>query len=275
MKYFLLSILISISALVQSQELSVMTYNIRYDNPNDGENRWKLRKHDLAAQVLFYEPDVLGIQEGLHHQVGFLDSALVDYAWFGVGRDDLKTKGEYSAIFYKKEFFEVEKSGTFYLSDTPNEISVGWDAALERICTWGIFLDKRNSSSFLFLNTHFDHLGNQAQQNSAKLILNKIDDLNTDNLPVVLVGDFNMLPEEEGIQVLSSNLNDSRLANPTLVFGPEATYNGFKFEEEPTKRIDYIFTSSEYKVEKHATLTDSKGKRYYSDHFALFATLKL
>jgi endonuclease/exonuclease/phosphatase family metal-dependent hydrolase len=252
-----------------------MTYNIRYDNPNDGENSWDNRKQDLANQLKFYEPDILGIQEGLHHQVLFLDSCLEDYSWFGVGRDDGKTLGEYCSIFYNNADFELLDGNTFWLSETPYEVSVGWDASMERICTWALFKDKSTRQLFYVFNTHFDHIGKLAQENSALLILDKIEEINKDSLPIVIMGDFNMEPSEKGIQSLSTKMNDSKNSATVVSFGPSATYNGFNFEEIPAKRIDYIFTSKEIVVKKYAVLTDSKQGRYFSDHFAVLVEINL
>ncbi|MCF8371233.1 MAG: endonuclease/exonuclease/phosphatase family protein [Bacteroidales bacterium] len=262
--------------LGSSQSLTLITYNIRYNNPNDGDNRWETRKNDLADQVKFYEPDILGIQEGLHQQVIFLDSCLTDYGWVGVGRDDGKTKGEYSAIFYNKSTISLfEEAHTFWLSETPDKISVGWDASMERICTYALFQNLQTGELFYVFNTHFDHIGKEAQQNSALLILKKMNEINTGNLSVFLMGDFNMEPNEKGIRFLASEMNDSKIVADKVNFGPNATFNGFNFQEAPTKRIDYIFTSRNVAVEKYAVLTDSKQGRYYSDHFAVFVEILL
>lgn len=268
---FLMMVLVS-----NSQSLKLMTYNIRYDNPNDGENRWEVRKNGLADQIKFYEPDILGIQEGLHRQVSYLDSCLTDYDWVGAGRDDGKTKGEYSAILYKKSTVSLfEEAHTFWLSETPDKISVGWDASMERICTYALFKNLHTGELFYVFNTHFDHIGKEAQQKSALLILKKMKEINTGNLSVFLMGDFNMEPYEKGIRLIASEMNDSKIVAEKVNFGPDATFNGFNFQEPPTKRIDYIFTSRNVAVEKYAALTDSKEGRYYSDHFAVFVEIVL
>ena len=139
------------------QAYTAMTFNIRYDNPSDGADNWVHRKQDMLDFILKLKPSVFGIQEGLAHQVGYLDSGLSGYKYFGVGRDDGKEKGEYCAIFYHVDQHELIKSGTFWLSETPHQISVGWDAAMERICTYGMLEDKSNGQKFWVFNTHFDH----------------------------------------------------------------------------------------------------------------------
>ena len=255
------------------QEINVMTYNIRFNNPHDGENAWQLRKDGLSDQIKFYEPDILGIQEGLYHQVLYLDSNLTDWSWVGVGREDGKTKGEFSAIFYKKDRFDYLSGTTIWLSESPGKISVGWDAALERICTYALFRDKITDKQIFVFNTHFDHIGEIARKKSALLILSKIEEINPNNLPVILMGDLNTEPHEPPIQVLVSKMRDTRNIATQVSFGPDATFNGFDFQAIPQKRIDYIFTSKEIEVKKYAVLTDSKSGRYYSDHFAVFAVI--
>ena len=153
---------------------SFMSFNIRYDNKGDMENSWDNRKEELAGMVKYYNPDLLGIQEGLYNQVMYLDEMLPEYDWIGKGRNDGKTKGEFSAIFYKKEKWENIFNTTIWLSETPDSVSKGWDAALERIATMGLFRNLKNKDTIFVINSHFDHIGNVARQKSAELILDKI-----------------------------------------------------------------------------------------------------
>lgn len=256
-----------------AQTLPVMTYNIRLDHTGDGVNQWENRKADLVKQVLFYEPVIMGIQEGLPNQVTYLDEQLEGYAFVGVGREDGKDKGEFSAIYYKTKKVELVTQGTFWLSETPEKPSVGWDAALPRVCTYARFKLDKSEKQFWVFNTHFDHMGEQARLESMKLIHRKIIELNTETLPVILMGDLNAEPDKLPVIEMKKSLRDSRDA-AELIFGPEATFNGFDFETIPTRLIDYIAVSPEWKVKKYAVLTDSKEKRYYSDHFAVLAELK-
>lgn len=276
-KIFYLLVLITIfSCSLEQENLNIMTYNIRYGNANDGENHWSKRKEFLSNQINYYHPDILGIQEGLEHQVHFLDSVLVDYNYIGVGRDDGKAKGEYSAIFYNSEKFKVIENNTFWLSETPSKISVGWDAAMERICTYGLFETIATKQQFYVFNTHFDHIGNQARLKRAELILQKITELNTNNLPVLVLGDFNLTPETAPIQQLSKELNDSKKVSKLEPFGSTGTFNCFKFNMPVTARIDYIFTSkNNISVEKYAVLSDSKDCKYPSDHLPVFIEIKI
>lgn len=271
---FLLGLIITING--QEQSYKMMSYNIRYDNPSDGENQWSKRKEFLSNQITFYEPDVFGIQEGLHHQVTYLDSTLAEYNFIGIGRDDAKTKGEYSAIFYKADKFQVLEQSTFWLSKTPNKISVGWDASMERICTYALFKDKVNGQQFWVFNTHFDHIGDKARLMSAKLIVKKIKQLNSKKVPVILMGDFNLKSTSKAITYLSEILNDSKTASKSSPFGPIGTFNGFHFSEPVTNRIDYIFVSKkEVEVNKYAVLSDSKNLKYPSDHLPVFIEIKI
>jgi len=259
-----------------SQDFSMMTYNIRYATVNDQENQWEKRKEFLTEQIGFYEPDVFGIQEGLHSQLVFIDQTLKSYDYVGVGRDDGKEKGEYCAIFFNKENLELLSQDTFWLSPTPERVSKGWDAAFERICTYAKFKDRASDKIFLVFNTHFDHIGEIARERSAELIVKKIDELNKEHFPVILMGDFNLNEKSEAIAYLSSELNDSKIVSEAKPFGPHGTFTGFKFHEPVQDRIDYIFCSKEsIRVKKYAVLTDSKESRYPSDHFPVIVEINL
>lgn len=269
------SLLLFFSFSVHAQ-LEVMTYNVRYANEHDGENSWSKRKDFITNQIKFYEPDIFGVQEALFKQMEYFEAHLNGYEYLGVGRNDGKTKGEYSAIFFKTDQFKVLKKNTFWLSETPNKISVGWDAALERICTYALFKDKNSGDKFWVFNTHFDHRGEKARKESAKLILTKIKKLNTEQLPVVLMGDFNLTPDTAPIKLLAQQMNDSKKVAKKVSFGSTGTFNGFKFHEAVKNRIDYIFTSKgNIEVLKYGVLTDSKDLKYPSDHFPVFVKLKL
>jgi len=275
MKFHSLVLLAVIFSFPATAQVSVMSYNIRYATESDGENAWSKRKDYLAKQVAFYEPGILGVQEALQEQLEFLDEELEDYKWFGEGRDG-KNKGEFSAIFYNTEKFEVLDMGTFWLSETPHRISIGWDAALNRICTYGLFREKASGKEFYVFNTHFDHLGEVARLRSAELIVEKIKNINAENLPVVLMGDFNLEPASSALAPILGYLNDAKAVASEVAYGPEGTFNGFKFHEPVTKRIDYVFTSPEgIEVLKHGVLSDSKDLKYPSDHFPVLVVLRL
>lgn len=268
-------LLVFVPGYLAAQQFSAMTYNIRYNTPNDGKNWWELRKEWVADVVNFYEPDVLGIQEGLQNQVSFLDSALFEYSFVGVGRDDGETAGEYAAIFYKSEKLEVTDSGTFWLSETPNVPSYGWGANFRRIATWAKFKVKESDQQFLVCNAHFDHETPLARRNSANLILDKIKELNTGNNPFLVIGDMNATPDSPPIKIFSSEMKDSKLASKMNPIGPEGTFNGFDTNHLLDKRIDYIFTSEQITVHKYAVISETRENKTPSDHLPVYIRFKI
>ncbi len=266
---------IAISASAQT-EVKVMSYNIRLNVQSDGENKWDLRKDRVASLINYYEPDFLGGQEVTHGQLLDLNLSLPSYSYIGVGRDDGKEKGEYSCIWYKKDKYQLLQQSTFWLSPTPDSISKGWDAAIVRVCTYGLFKDKKTKQKFWVFNTHFDHIGKTARLESSKLIIKQINKFNTKNYPVILTGDFNSKPEEAPAEFLMSKIQNARKIS-TLVYGDAPTFNAFKFKEKIENCIDYIFVSNNKKisVSKFATLTDSYDLKYPSDHLPILTTINI
>lgn len=271
--YFLLFCFL-ISLVLPAQSLKIMTYNIRLDVSSDGENDWNHRKDFFTSQIQFYEPDVFGVQEATPTQVVAISNALIQYENVGIGREGVG-KGESSNIYFKKDKFTILDSSTFWLSDTPNEISMGWDAACNRVCTYALFKDNKTKQFFWVFNTHLDHIGEVARTKGIELILSKIAALNTKKYPVIFMGDFNTEPKEDRIIKLQKVMNDSRSISQNKPFGPEGTFNGFKHDEPVTKRIDYIFISknSNLNVIKYAVLSDSKDLKYPSDHLPVLVEL--
>ena len=221
-------------------ELTVLSYNIRYDNPNDGENQWKYRKERVASYIKEISPDIIGMQEVLEPQLVFLDVSLKEFSYVGVGREDGKTKGEYSPILYNSNRLTLLQTDTFWLSETPKVISVGWDAALERICTYAQFKHKETGQKFWVFNTHFDHIGELARIQSAKLIHQKIKMLNTNNFPVIITGDFNLTPDTAPIKIFQNAYVDVMQKTPTNA-NNYGTFTGFDKLSNGEERIDYIF----------------------------------
>jgi endonuclease/exonuclease/phosphatase family metal-dependent hydrolase len=275
MKYYLLAILTTFILVVgNAQTLKLMTYNIRLDIDSDGENNWSHRKEFFISQMQFYEPDIFGIQEAKPNQVIDIASALPQYNYIGIGRDGIGL-GESSNIYFKKERFKVLQNNTFWLSETPNVISKGWDAAFNRVCTYALFKDLKTKNTFWVFNTHLDHMGELAKTNGIQLILSKIATLNTQNYPVFFMGDFNSKPNEERIISLKKIMLDTKEISEEKPFGPTGTFNGFKHNEPVTEWIDYIFISknSNFKVKKFAVLSDSKNLRYPSDHLPVYVEI--
>lgn len=273
MKKILFPILILLLSVTFSnaQNLKIMTYNIRLDIASDGENSWSNRKEFFCSQLSFYEPDIFGVQEALPNQVTDIAATLPKYDNVGMGREGIG-KGESSNIYFKKDRFELLQQNTFWLSETPDKISKGWDAACHRVCTYILLKDKISKKTFWVFNTHLDHIGEVARNNSIKLILSRIKSLNTKNYPVFFMGDFNSEPSENRIVDLKKQMDDSYEISQEKPFGPTGTFNAFKHNEAVTKRIDYIFLSknSIFKVKKIAVLSDSKELKYPSDHFPVY-----
>jgi endonuclease/exonuclease/phosphatase family metal-dependent hydrolase len=257
------------------QPLKLMTYNVRLDVAVDSENAWSYRKDYFAAQIRFYEPDVLGIQEALPHQVFDIATRLPAYDYVGIGREGVG-KGESSNIFYNKHRFQAVEASTFWLSETPDSISKGWDAAYHRICTYVLLRDRKNNRMFWVFNTHLDHQGEVARTKGIELILSRITSVNIRNYPVIFMGDLNSEPETDRMVDLKTAMIDTRAASVEKPFGPTGSFNGFKHNEPVTKLIDYIFISktATFIVKKYAILSDSKDLHYPSDHLPVFVELK-
>ncbi len=275
MKKLLFLILAAAPLFLFAQEIKVMSFNIRLDNAGDGENQWNLRKERVAGLMNFYEADFIGGQEVLHQQLTFLQQNLNNYDFVGAGRDDGKTKGEYSPVFYKKDKYKLIKGGTFWLSPTPDSISKGWDAALNRVCSYGLFQNRKTKKFIYVFNTHFDHIGQEARKQSAKLIYDRIQQYNTKNYPVVMMGDLNLKPDTEPVQYLMSVMKYARANSEQTPHGNADTWNAFQFDKKPEGCIDYIFVNDKLKVKKFATITDSFDKKYYSDHFPILAVVEV
>ena len=263
-----------------ASSLRVMSFNLRYNNPADGVNAWPNRRDWVASLMRFHEVDLVGVQEALAPMLVELDARLPGFARFGVGRTDGVAAGEFSAILYRTDRLSVQDSGTFWLSPTPTVVgSKGWDAALERIATWGRFRDRRSGCSFLMLNTHFDHIGEVARQQSARVIRERLLTL-AGPLPIIVTGDLNSDPTSGGYRVLTRDTLSNAVA-PLLDafahsvsghYGPTSTWTAFK-AIEPGRRIDYVMVSLGVAVLSHGILPDSWDGRFPSDHLPVVATV--
>jgi len=267
-------ILFTISSNIYSQPHSIISYNIRYDNNWDIENSWKIRRNKISQILVQYSPSIIGIQEGLINQVQYIDSSLIDYDYVGVGRDDGKKKGEFCAIYFDTTRYVLLKNSTFWLSETPDTISVGWDAALERICTYGLFKDRITKEEFLVFNTHFDHIGVVAREKSSELILKRINKINHQSLPVILMGDFNSIPNSSPVKEIKTELSDALQISLEKLQGPRGTFNGFNEDLPIEKRIDYIFTN-DLKVLSYTHINDRlNNNRHISDHLPVMIKIQ-
>jgi endonuclease/exonuclease/phosphatase family metal-dependent hydrolase len=257
-----------------AQTVKVMSYNIRLALASDGVNAWDNRREMFAGQVGFYEPDFMGVQEALPNQVNYLDTTLTYLKHIGIAREGVN-KGEASSIFYNYSKFQLLQTNTFWLSETPDVISKGWDASYIRVCTYGLFKEKKSGKKFWVFNTHLDNDGLVARTKGIALILKKIEKLNQKNLPVILMGDFNTTPETALITYLKLKMNDAKDISISKPFGPVGTFNGFKYDKPVTQKIDYIFVSKSSKitVNKFAVLSNADDLRYPSDHLPVYAEI--
>ena len=255
----------------------MMTYNIRLDTICDGKNRWHCRKDRVINLIHHYAPDLLGVQEPLPEQMVDLQGGLSDYGSYGVGRNDGRDSGEFSAVFYRHARFELIDKGTFWLSESPDTPgSKGWDADLPRICSWVRLKDRSTNKEVCHFNTHFDHQGHKARRESARLILTRIQQIVGSSIPAILTGDFNTGPESDAYHTIITNtaFQDAKLSSESPHSGPDGTWSTFDVGTGIGDRIDYIFiTSSHLKALTHAHLTDSENKCYPSDHLPVLAEL--
>ena len=255
--------------------IRLMTYNIRYDNPRDGKDVWRNRVD--AVVDLISKQDVIGLQEVTAGQLDALVARLVDFQFYGLGRDDGKRGGEHAPIFFRKERFEQLDRGTFWLSQRPAEVGVaGWDASLPRTCTWMLLKDKTTGSNLWVANAHFDHRGSKSRQESGRLITKVVRDQVKD-MPTIVMGDFNCLPESPPYQALIDGnlLVDARKASKQEVAGPDSTWNGFR-GVIPERIIDHVFVGGPIEVEQLSTLDPKTASgRFASDHLPVRILMRL
>ncbi len=266
-------LLLMLPGFAAAQEFKAMTYNIRYDTERDGINRWDARKDWVSEVILDQKPAVLGVQEALHHQIIYLDSALTNYAYAGVGRDDGNQKGEYTAVFIDTTLFQIMDSGTFWLSPTPDMVSVGWDAALERICTFVQLRNRQNGKRLRVFNAHLDHRGALSRLNALKLIQEKSREWSAGDEAVILMGDLNATPDSDPIQYINRYFEDAFVISEERLEGPLGTYHGFDPQHPLDGRIDYLF-SQRLQSRLYQNLHLQKGNQFPSDHTAVIALFR-
>ena len=294
------TILVAITG--QAQELYVGSYNIRYQNEQDNNNGngWERRMPVLCSQINFEHPDIFGTQEALIGQINDMLQQLRGYSFIGLGRDNGEHAGEHSAIFYDTNKLKLLDHGDFWLSETPEKPGLGWDAACIRICTWGYFKDKKTKLKFYFFNLHMDHVGVVARREAAKLVVKRISMI-ANKRPAILTGDFNVDQNDEIYKTFTnSNLLKDSYEHAHLRFAENGTFNSYDPELKTESRIDHVFVSPRFEVERYGVLTNcywvphansnekSKApdapqeinfskyeKRLPSDHYPVFVRLKL
>ena len=249
--------------------LKVMSYNIRLGSANDGTNSWALRYPATAEMIEDQMPDIFGVQEALASQIRFIEDNFVDYKSVGVGREDGKKDGEHMSIFWNKKTVSLLKWGTFWLSETPEKPSMGWDAACKRTATWALMKCKKTGKKFYYVNTHLDHKGVEAQKNGLKLIVDRIDDINPEGYPMILTGDFNITPDNPNLVELDSKMQSVRkVAEKT---DNHDTFNGWG---KGKGVIDYIYASGFSAYPEYQTVTKRYADRkFVSDHYPICAVL--
>ncbi|MDO7906923.1 endonuclease/exonuclease/phosphatase family protein [Paenibacillus sp. JX-17] len=283
--------------VIPDLELRFMTYNIKNDYDREGDNMWNSRRELVAGVVRFHRPDLVGMQEVLHNQLMDLEELLPEYGWIGAGREDGKQDGEYACIFYLKRRLEPLQQGHFWLSEEPETPGrLGWDAGCTRMVTWCRFRDIYTGEEFVHLNTHFDHIGQEAVKESAHLIKQRIKEMGP--LPAaVLTGDFNVTHNSETYRILSGReegeaeplLRDASAAAEYRHFGPAFTFQGFDSRETAARLfpdyvasapehdilfdsdIDFIFVSRGVRVSRFGIITDHREGKMPSDHFPVVA----
>jgi endonuclease/exonuclease/phosphatase family metal-dependent hydrolase len=252
-------------------DVSIMTFNIRCDTPEDGDNRWDNRKEFACDIVRERAPDVVGLQEANRHQLDVFTEGLPEYVEVGVGREGDR-EGEYAPILYKSNRFNLAASGTFWLSKTPDKPSRDWESACLRICTWVQFYDKASKQTFFVYNTHLDHKSQLARMNGIELIMKRMSESRA-NHPAILMGDFNAEEDNPVIAFLNKRLSDTfRVRHPNAQAA--GTCHAFGALPE-AKRIDYIFATLGTRVLDAEIIRTKRAGRYPSDHFPVIAELRL
>ena len=261
-----------ISFAQKKNDLKVMSYNIRLGVGKDGTNSWQYRCPATIAMLEDLQPDVFGVQEAVDFQIKFLDEFAEDYKSVGVGREDGKSKGEHMSIYWNKKTVKMLKWGTFWLSETPEKPSKGWDAACFRTATWALMKDKKSGKKFYYVNTHLDHKGKEARKNGLKLIVDRIAEINPEGYPMVLTGDFNMTPDDKALVDLDKMMTSTKkIAKKT---DNKGTFNGWR-TDRPGPVIDYIYMSGFSSVPVYETIVKKYAdKPFISDHYPIMSVLE-
>jgi len=269
-----LILLMAFVSISDAQTLKVMTYNIRFDNPGDSLNAWPNRIEKVSDLIRKYNPDIIGIQEALHHQLQDLIRVLPNYSYVGVGRDDGKEKGEFSAILFRNSRFGLLNSSTSWLSETPDVPgSKSWDAAITRVLTSAKFFDKELKRDFIVFNTHFDHIGKEARFYSASYLMGGVAGVRIPNegIPVIVTGDFNAERSEDSYKALiMEQLIDTKPVNDNT-----GTYCGFEVGKMECRAIDYIFHTKEWILKNYQVISENDGTYYPSDHLPVMVEFEL
>ena len=250
-------------------QLTVISYNIRQGVADDGDNSWEHRRPATIEMLKDKHPDIFGVQEAFDFQISYITDNLPEYESIGVGREDGKNSGEHMSIFYNKKKISLLKWGTFWLSETPEKPSMGWDAACFRTATWALMKDKRSGHRFFYVNTHLDHVGKEAQKNGLALIVERIKEMNPENLPMVLTGDFNVESSDPVLADLNKIMKNARVSAERT--DNHVSYNGWG---KGGSIIDYIYYSGFSSCPKFETVQKKYADfPFISDHYPVKAVL--
>lgn len=258
-------------ALILLSAIQIMSYNIRVSTASDGGNDWEIRKPASVKMILDCKPDIVGLQEAMENQVLYLQDNCTGYEVIGVNRENgLPVKGEHMTILYRSSTMKCYGWGTFWLSDTPAIPSMGWDGAYQRSATWALMQDKRDGRIFFFVNTHLDHVGTLARSKGLALIQERIAQINPDNYPVVLTGDFNCTVDFPALEGIRNTMDNAR--EKALVSDGVKSYNAWG--GDGGGNIDFIWYKGFGKCKWFRTITKNYGVPYVSDHYPISALVK-
>ena len=278
-KFLIVFTLFTLQSFLSAFEIDAVAFNIRFDNPKDGENAWPNRKEMVGKWIESESPDVIGLQEALRHQINDIKKVATAYSEYGVGRDDGKSRGEHCTILYLKKRFTLDKKdcGTFWFSDTPEKIaSKSWGNEIPRICTWARLIHKKTGKGFYLYNVHYDHQSQSSRIGASNLIIERISNRKQSNEPIILMGDFNAAEKNPAITVFKEE--PLELVDTFRVVKPDEkmvkTFHGFRGGSFMGGKIDHVFILPKTaKVRSAEIVRFNKDKRYLSDHYPVRAKL--
>lgn len=278
-KFLIVFTLFTLQSFLSAFEIDAVAFNIRFDNPKDGENAWPNRKEMVGKWIESESPDVIGLQEALRHQINDIKKVATAYSEYGVGRDDGKSRGEHCTILYLKKRFTLDKKdcGTFWFSDTPEKIaSKSWGNEIPRICTWARLIHKKTGKGFYLYNVHYDHQSQSSRIGASNLIIERISNRKQSNEPIILMGDFNAAEKNPAITVFKEE--PLKLVDTFRVAKPDEkmvkTFHGFRGGSFMGGKIDHVFILPKTaKVRSAEIVRFNKDERYLSDHYPVRAKL--
>ena len=278
-KFLIVFTLFTLQSFLSAFEIDAVAFNIRFDNPKDGENAWPNRKEMVGKWIESESPDVIGLQEALRHQINDIKKVATAYSEYGVGRDDGKSRGEHCTILYLKKRFTLDKKdcGTFWFSDTPEKIaSKSWGNEIPRICTWARLIHKKTGKGFYLYNVHYDHQSQSSRIGASNLIIERISNRKQSNEPIILMGDFNAAEKNPAITVFKEE--PLKLVDTFRVVKSDEkmvkTFHGFRGGSFMGGKIDHVFILPKTaKVRSAEIVRFNKDERYLSDHYPVRAKL--